>query len=70
MTGFRKSLIIFLQDKARAQVAMAHNGATENSESALAAYRRADELLDIMRQDQPLEDTRTFWRADARTLYE
>jgi CHAT domain-containing protein len=70
MTGFRQSLIIFLQDKARAQVAIARNGATENFESALATYRRADELLDLMRQDQLLEDTRTFWRADARTLYE
>ena len=70
MTGFRQSLIIFLQDKARAQVEMARNGATENFESALATYRRADELLDLMRQDQLLEDTRTFWRADARTLYE
>jgi CHAT domain-containing protein len=70
MTGSRQSLIIFLQDKARAQVAMARNGAAENFESALATYRRADELLDLMRQDQLLEDTRTFWRADARTLYE
>ena len=70
MTGFRQSLIIFLQDKALAQVSMARNGATENFEYALATYRRADELLDLMRQDQLLEDTRTFWRADARTLYE
>ncbi|WP_020568521.1 CHAT domain-containing protein [Neolewinella persica] len=70
MTGSRQSLVTFLQDKALAQVAMARNGATENLESSLATYRLADELLDLMRQDQLLEDTRTFWRADARTLYE
>lgn len=70
MTGYRQSLIIFLQDKARAQVALARKGSVENFEHALATYRLADELLDLMRQDQLLEDTRTFWRADARTLYE
>lgn len=37
---------------------------------ALRAFRRADELLDVMRLRQLLEDTRNYWRADARGLYD
>jgi CHAT domain-containing protein/Tfp pilus assembly protein PilF len=63
-------LLIFLSDKARAHQAIADRGDIEHYEHALATYRRADELLDLMRQNQLLEDTRNYWRADARKLYE
>ncbi|MBC6994780.1 CHAT domain-containing protein [Neolewinella lacunae] len=63
------SLLIFLQDKARAHYALGQRGAPAEYQAALATYRRADELLDQMRRDQLLEDTRNYWRADARALY-
>ncbi|MEL7160960.1 MAG: CHAT domain-containing protein, partial [Bacteroidota bacterium] len=55
--------LTYLQDKARAL------HATGDATTALATFRRADELLDRMRRDQLLEDTRNYWRADARKLY-
>jgi len=64
------ALLIYLQDKARAHRGLAERGATEHYASTLATYRRADELLDQMRQNQLLEDTRNYWRADARKLYD
>lgn len=70
MTERQLDLLLYLNDKARAHKAIADQGATEHYELALATYRRADELLDLMRQDQLLEDTRNYWRADARKLYE
>ncbi|TXF89986.1 CHAT domain-containing protein [Neolewinella aurantiaca] len=70
MTEGHLDLLIYLSDKARAHRAIAERGDTEHYEYALATYRRADELLDRMRQNQLLEDTRTYWRADARKLYE
>lgn len=68
-TGDQLPTLTYLNDKARAHQALADRGAAEHYGYALATYRRADELLDRMRQDQLLEGTRTFWRADARTLY-
>ncbi|MEM6770398.1 MAG: tetratricopeptide repeat protein, partial [Bacteroidota bacterium] len=44
--------------------------AADNPVAALHAFRRADELLDAMRLQQLLEDTRQYWRADARSLYD
>ena len=70
MTEGQLDVLLFLNDKARAHKAIADRGETEHYELALATYRRADELLDLMRQDQLLEDTRNYWRADARKLYE
>lgn len=69
LTDNALDLLTLLQDKARAHDALAENGETEHYEYALAAYRRADELLDQMRRNQLLEDTRNYWRADARKLY-
>lgn len=63
------ALLVYLQDKARAHRGLADRGATEHYAYALATYRRADDLLDQLRQDQLLEDTRNYWRADARKLY-
>ena len=64
------ALLIYLQDKARAHRSLADRGATDHYAHALATYRRADELLDQMRENQLLEDTRNYWRADARKLYD
>jgi len=64
------AILIYLQDKARAHRGLAELGTTEHYAHALATYRRADELLDQMRQNQLLEDTRNYWRADARKLYD
>lgn len=63
-------LLLYLSDKARAHQSIADEGEIEHYEYALNTYRRADELLDQMRQNQLLEDTRNYWRADARKLYE
>ncbi|MFK8161361.1 MAG: CHAT domain-containing protein [Lewinella sp.] len=62
--------LTYLTDKGRAHQALANRGEQQHYEHALATYRRADELLDLLRQNQLLENTRTFWRADARELYE
>ena len=63
----RLGALVYLQDLARAQRA----GQTPaDVAAALSTYRRADELLDLMRHDQLLEDTRNYWRADARRLYD
>ena len=70
MTEGHLDLLLYLSDKARAHHAIAERGEAVHYEHALATYRRADELLDLMRQDQLLEDTRNYWRADARKLYE
>ncbi len=70
MTEGHLDLLLYLNDKARAHRAIADRGESEHYELALATYRRADELLDMMRQNQLLEDTRNYWRADARNLYE
>lgn len=70
MTEGHLDLLLYLSDKARAHRAIADQGDTEHYGYALATYRRADELLDLMRQDQLLEDTRNYWRADARKLYD
>lgn len=65
------AVLIYLKDLARANRASAEilpeRGHTE---AALAAFRLADKLLDRMRRNQLLEDTRTYWRADARGLYD
>lgn len=44
--------------------------AAGDAAEALRAFRRADELLDAMRLRQLLDDTRNYWRADARGLYD
>ncbi|WP_173021602.1 CHAT domain-containing tetratricopeptide repeat protein [Lewinella sp. W8] len=63
-------ILTYLQDKARAHRALGDaTGDAEQYAAALATFRLADELLDEMRRNQLLEDTRTYWRADARTLY-
>ncbi len=68
--GYQLPALTYLLDKGKAHQALADRGDIVHYEHALATYRRADELLDLMRQDQLLEDTRNYWRADARTLYE
>jgi tetratricopeptide (TPR) repeat protein len=63
-------VLTYLLDKARAHRAL--GGAKQDADqyqAALVTFRLADELLDEMRRNQLLEDTRTYWRADARTLY-
>ena len=64
------TLLVFLRDRARAHHALGLAGRPAHYSHALATFRRADELLDLMRRRQLLEDTRTYWRADARGLYE
>lgn len=64
------AILTYLQDKARAHRALGDaNQDPTQYEAALNTFRLADELLDEMRRNQLLEDTRTYWRADARTLY-
>ncbi|MEM9931810.1 MAG: tetratricopeptide repeat protein, partial [Bacteroidota bacterium] len=68
--GDQLPTLTYLMDKGQAHQALAQSGEQEHFEHALATYRRADELLDLLRQNQLLENTRTYWRADARQLYE
>lgn len=62
-------VLVYLTDLARAQRAVATMKPTPPL-SAMKTYRLADEVLDVMRKRQLLEDTRTYWRADARSLYD
>lgn len=64
INGHRLAIITYLTDLALALEAAG------DAPAALAAFRRADELLDAMRLRQLLEDTRQYWRADARGLYD
>lgn len=64
INGHRLAIITYLTDLALALEAAG------DAPAALAAFRRADELLDAMRLRQLLEDTRNYWRADARGLYD
>lgn len=66
----RPGVLLYLTDLARAHRALAGTGNTVHARAALEAFRRADGLLDVMRRRQLLEDTRTYWRADARALYD
>lgn len=64
---YQLDVLVYLMDLARGHAASA---TAESYGLSLAAYRRADELLDAMRRGQLLEDTRNYWRADARELYD
>jgi len=70
LTTDQPTLLIILQDLAKAHHHMGDNGQAVHYQYALKTYRRADELLDAMRRDQLLDATRNYWRADARSLYD
>ncbi len=70
MMTHRPTLLTILLDLAKVHHLMGDMGQTAHYEYALNTYRRTDELLDAMRRDQLLDETRNYWRADARSLYD
>ncbi|SEQ33097.1 CHAT domain-containing protein [Neolewinella agarilytica] len=66
----RPRLLTILLDLAKVHHLMGDTGQPAHYKQALSTYRRTDELLDAMRRDQLLDETRNYWRADARSLYD
>lgn len=70
MTNHRPTLLTVLLNLAEVHHRKGDAGQPTHYKYALSTYRRTDELLDAMRRDQLLDETRNYWRADARSLYD
>lgn len=63
-------LLVYLMDKAKAWRALhEQNKNVALLQKALEAYRLADHVHDIMRLQQLSQETKHYWRSEAKTLY-